>query len=333
MAFANSAWFTSPWVTYAALLIQSVSVGFMMPASDAMLVDVSTKENRRWMYSINYWSLNLSTAVGSLTGGLFFVTNHFHLFLAMVLVSILNLLLLLLFIHDTYQPAPSPKKDPNPFKKMAMNYVVVARDRTFALYWLAGLLVLSLSFQIPNYITIRLQEEFTPLSLHFFGHPLTLDGVFVGGGIRTLNTILIVAGAFAAAWMVKRMSNRIALFVGVFLNVLGHALLGFVNDLALLAFSVVLLSLGELIYVPVKQSILAEIAPDNLRSSYMALNGMVFQGARLSGALGITVGAFLPPGVMSTLFLLAGFSGLFLFQRVLDRLTPAPSAHAEKGRG
>ncbi|WP_156807304.1 hypothetical protein [Effusibacillus pohliae] len=97
---------------------------------------------------------------------------------------------------------------------------------------------------------------------------------------------------------------------------LGHTLLGFVNAASVLILAVFILTLGELIYVPVKQSTLAEIAKENLRSSYMALNGMVFQGARILGALGITVGASLSPGAMSSLYLLMGLFGLFLFYLV-----------------
>ena len=46
----------------------------MNPATEAMLIDVSTPENRKVMYSINYWAINLSIAIGAIFGGYYLKT-------------------------------------------------------------------------------------------------------------------------------------------------------------------------------------------------------------------------------------------------------------------
>ncbi|GAY75225.1 multidrug resistance protein B [Sporolactobacillus inulinus] len=46
MTAANSPWLQSPVLTFLMMLVQSVSNGFMNPAAEAMLIDVSTKEKK-----------------------------------------------------------------------------------------------------------------------------------------------------------------------------------------------------------------------------------------------------------------------------------------------
>jgi DHA1 family multidrug resistance protein B-like MFS transporter len=51
MTLANSPFLDSAWLTFAMLAVQSAASGMMSPAQDAMLIDVSTEENRGFMYS------------------------------------------------------------------------------------------------------------------------------------------------------------------------------------------------------------------------------------------------------------------------------------------
>ncbi|EOP91852.1 hypothetical protein IGM_01912 [Bacillus cereus HuB4-4] len=46
-------------------------------------------------------------------------------------------------------------------------------------------------------------------------------------------------------------------------------------------------------YVPVCQSIMADMVSDEARGSYMAINGMVFQVAKMNGALGVMLVSFI----------------------------------------
>lgn len=50
MVLCNSPFFHSPWITFAMLLIIGVAQGLVNPAGEAMLIDVSTPENRAFMY-------------------------------------------------------------------------------------------------------------------------------------------------------------------------------------------------------------------------------------------------------------------------------------------
>lgn len=68
MVLCNSPMFHSPWITFVMLLIIGVAQGLINPAGEAMLIDVSTPENRSFMYSVSYWANNLSIMIGIMVG-------------------------------------------------------------------------------------------------------------------------------------------------------------------------------------------------------------------------------------------------------------------------
>lgn len=73
MVLCNSPMFHSPWITFVMLLIIGVAQGLINPAGEAMLIDVSTPENRSFMYSVSYWANNLSIMIGIMGGGVGFL--------------------------------------------------------------------------------------------------------------------------------------------------------------------------------------------------------------------------------------------------------------------
>lgn len=103
MVLCNSPFFHSPWITFVMLLIIGVAQGLINPAGEAMLIDVSTPENRSFMYSVSYWANNLSMMIGIMVGGWFFVDYLFSLLLALFIMSCVTAWLTLSLISETLQ--------------------------------------------------------------------------------------------------------------------------------------------------------------------------------------------------------------------------------------
>ncbi|MGV9599901.1 MFS transporter [Streptosporangium sandarakinum] len=81
LALANSPWWQSGIATYVFYLINTALISVVRPASDAMIIDVSTPETRPRIYAVNYWATNVAFVVGSLLAG-FLYGGHFFLILA-----------------------------------------------------------------------------------------------------------------------------------------------------------------------------------------------------------------------------------------------------------
>ncbi|RNB84662.1 MFS transporter [Brevibacillus fluminis] len=324
MCLANSPLLDSAWLTFAMMLLQSICNGMINPAADAMLIDVSTKENRTFMYSISYWSTNLSIAIGALFGGLFFASHRFTLFLLLTMISLITLMLLVFFVQETYhrQPDLTPTTNqPGILRGVWQNYVSVMGDRRFLLYSLGGLLFIALEFQTPNYVAVRLQQEFIPQHLSLFDWgSIEMTGIKVLSMMQMENTILVVCLSLLVTHVIKKYKDTVVLYSGVIMYTIGYTIISYSNTLWLIAAAMLVATIGELMHVPVRQSYLAEIVKDEARSSYMAVNGLVNQGAKALGALGISAGAFLSSEMMTVLLLLMGIVGLLLTRSVIVSL-------------
>lgn len=318
MGVVNSDYIDSAWLTFVFLLINSIGSGVMNPATEAMLIDVSTPENRKMMYSINYWAINLSIAIGAIFGGLLFEHYRFQLFMLLTGIALLTLYLITVYMEEVYVVQKKVEKK-NVLTDMVNNYRVVMKDKAFIVLCLGSICALSLEFQINNYIGVRLQKEFETITFSFWnGSNFDLTGIRMLSWISTENTVLVV---LFSAFMVKIMNHfedRKVLYIGLFIYTIGFTIFGASNSLWILLLAGLFQTIGEMMYVPVSQSIRADMARDDARSSYMAINGMVFQIAKMVGTLGIMVGSIIASWGMSILYCFIGISSILLFKKAVD---------------
>ncbi|MBC2026614.1 MFS transporter [Listeria welshimeri] len=307
MVLCNSPFFHSPWITFVMLLIIGVSQGLINPAGEAMLIDVSTPENRSFMYSVSYWANNLSMMIGIMVGGWFFVDYLFSLLLALFIMSCVTAWLTLSLISETLQQNTLTHKESFGLISMFKNYGQVLHDYRFLLYTIGGIAVMSIEFQRSNYISVRLAEDFQALlvSLGPFGH-ISLNGVQILSILTAVNTLFIVLFTVPIAkWVTKRAQQPI-MYVGFALFSIGFAICAFATNLTILLLATAILSIGELLYVPTRQTILAAIVDDNKRGAYMAFNGIIFQIGKMIGSISLVFAPIIGKFGMSAFTILLG---------------------------
>jgi MFS transporter, DHA1 family, multidrug resistance protein B len=321
MTIANSDWFDSAWLTYAMLLVQSVGTGLLFPAVDAMIIDVTNQENRRYVYSLNYWSINLAMSIGALGGGFLFQSYRFELFLVLTGVHLFTLIMFVWFMSESHQARRKEQgRQVAVWKELLQNYQLVAKDRTFLFFCLAVLLGNALLNQKTYYIAVRLQQEFGNQLLSVANlFSLEINGIKMVGIMQTENTILVAMGMLLVTKWIKRFTDSLILRTGACLYMIGFATMGSSNMLWILLLAVFVVTCGELVMTPVYQSVTADLVNDEARGSYMAVYGLVGHGGRLLGAAGILIGVLVPPWMMSCLYVLIGGIMLSLFQYVLKQ--------------
>lgn len=335
MALANSPLLDSAWLTFAMMLVQHASSGMIGPAADAMLIDVSTKENRTFMYSINYWAVNLSIAIGSVLGGIWFATHRFELILGLTVVSLFTLVLTVFFMQESYHPEEriTPSKT-NILKDVFTSYRQVMKDQRFLLFSLGGLLIFALEFQTANYVAVRLAKEFSTQTVHVWNwFSFEMTGLKVFSLMQLENTLLVVCLSFLVSKLIRHGREANAMYVGALLFIMGYSIISYSNSLLVITVAMFFATFGELLHIPTRQTYLAQIIRDDARSSYMAVNGLVFQGAKLTGTISISLGAILPSMAMSMLFLIMGLAGLLLVRRVLIQLDHQGSLSLSHAKG
>lgn len=182
------------------------------------------------------------------------------------------------------------------------------------IFFTATVLAVSLEFQLDKYIAVRLKNEFTA---QLFGSDIS--GLHMFSLIMVINTVMVALVAIPFSRWIGRFQSRSIMTVGMLLYTAGFTVLAFSNWAWLLISSAILLTIGELMYAPVRQVMLAGMIPDSDRAAYMAADGLSYNAAALLGSLGLTIGAFLPSYAMAGLYILMGLGALIFFRMLLRK--------------
>ncbi|NMI04362.1 MFS transporter [Paenibacillus sp. SZ31] len=336
LASANSPWMDSIIVTCVMFLLSSLSSGITVPIANAMIVDVSSEHERHYVYALQYWTTNVAVTFGALMGGLFFESFRFLLFSLVSLESMATLFILVFMVRETMDkraisstnhskgsgPSTRLMKADAPIQKNILNtYWAVFQDKRFMVFFMATVLAVSLEFQLDKYIAVRLKSEFTA---QLFGSDIS--GLHMFSLIMVINTVLVALVAIPFSRWIGRFPSRSIMTVGMLLYTAGFTVLAFSNWSWLLISSAILLTIGELMYAPVRLVMLAGMIPDSDRAAYMAADGLSYNAAALLGSLGLSIGAFLPSYAMAGLYVLMGLGALVFF-RMLLRKTEKQNEH------
>ncbi|GHG38407.1 MDR family MFS transporter [Streptomyces zaomyceticus] len=316
LALANSPWWSSGPATFGLFLLNTCCSQLATPAADAMMVDVSTPENRPLVYTINYWSINLAFTVGALLGGFLYDGHFLQLLTGAAVLCLLTTAVMWRWISET-APAPGAPGASGP-AAMVRGYLAVARDRVFLRQLAAATLIAAVEMQIGYYIAVRLADEFprqTLLTLGSFG--LDVDGTAILGVLRAVNAALVVALILAAKTLLGRVGERTRLYGGIAVFTVGYMIWAVSNSGWVLIAAAVLLTVGEIASVPVRQALLADLVDPEARTKYMAAYALNARVGLLVAALCVTLGAFVPAVGMSLLYATAGIAALLLYRSLL----------------
>ncbi|MFA4135505.1 MULTISPECIES: MFS transporter [unclassified Brevibacillus] len=327
VAFVNSPWLQLPYVTFILFLFHHLCLGASGPAYQALIIDVSQPENRRAIFTASYWLNNLAVAIGGLVGAFLFDEHYFALFLGVAVSIAISLAITILLIKETYVPEKRPRqasgkqgqKDSSFMADVLGAYQEVLKHRIFLLFTIANLLIIAVEEQLTNVIGLRLVKEIPEPEQLFSFLALQVDGMNLLGLLKTENTVLVVCLTVLISYVVKSMRDRTVLLSGLVLYFCGYAWISFSSSPAVLLIAMFFASLGEVMHIPVKQALLANMVPDHARSTYMAVHSLFSIVGVSSAGLFILVSAWLPNVAITGMFVGMGLICLVLFYRITTR--------------
>lgn len=335
IALCNSPWFNLPYISAAFFIINMFCGGMFQPAAQAMIIDVTNSESRKLVFTISYWLGNLSTAIGGIIGAFLFKNYLFELFIGISLISLLSVFMTIFFITETYLPEPSSKTSSTHKKEFSLvemfqTYSTVLKDKLFMFYILGAILIFTLEQSLSNYIGIRLDKDIPQQSASLFGIDFIVDGTKMLGFLRTENTILVVLLSSVVLFLFKKCSERWTLVTGMLIFSICFSVFASSNNVLFLFIAMFIGTIGELMYIPIKQAMIGELAPSNARSTYMAFNSLTMYGAMIISSLLIIIGEWIRPIYMSGLLLILGLTGTFLYYIITKSLYAKISEQNER---
>jgi DHA1 family multidrug resistance protein B-like MFS transporter len=251
-AAMNNPWLTQPQVTFLGFLVASVGGSLADPAEQAMMIDSSTPQNRKYVYALVYWIINISVMLGAALGGWFFRDYLFELLLVLIAVSVFNLFIVRFGMSETI---PDNHEVSGSVWSALRSYLGVFTDHRYVLF-LIGYVVSSIISRQPDYyLAVHLGADF---------HNITVFGIHLYGQrmlsvITLTNTIMIVALMSLFTRLSQRWSLTRAYTIGVVCSATGFALAFIEDSLWPLLISAVILTIGEMLIVPASQTMRADM--------------------------------------------------------------------------
>jgi len=290
-----------------AYTVFTVTSNLGRPAMSAIIIDATTPENRKAVYALDYWLINLSIAIGTALGGWLYVSNQLLLFWILTGTSATLPIAYAIFLADTKQTWKRQRLR-LVFVDIFESYRIAWQDRPFVKVVFGTMCILAAEFSMGSYVAVRLADSFEPITLENW----TINGVRMMSFIQIENTLIVVALTFVIQRFASRFSNKQALLGGLLLYMIGYAVITSANSMTLLLGFMLIATFVELLYSPVLNTEQANMMPEDRRGAYSAFAGTSFAGADFLSRSTILIGSLLTPFMMSVYIGLLVSLGCFL---------------------
>jgi MFS family permease len=273
------------------------------PAAAALLTDLTPAGERIPAFALNRLAINLGFAAGPAVAGLLAERSFFLLFLGDALTSAAFGVIALTTLPEGVRVRRGEERRGEAVRTML-------RDRAFLFFLMSSVLGAFVYFQSQT--TFPLHVRASGLSDADYGLLISLNGLAI-----VLFELPLVA-------ITQRFPYRPVLTLGSLLVGLGFALNAFANDLPELALTVLIWTLGEIIYAPVASAYVADIAPEHLRGRYQGAWGLTWGVAYVfAPALGAAIFAWSSDALWLICGLLGVAAALLLLAARPPRVHPA----------
>ncbi|WP_269668554.1 MFS transporter [Staphylococcus simulans] len=242
---------------------------------EVLIIEVTNQENRKKVYSYNYWLVNLSLACGITIGGYFFKDYSGVLYFTSGCLVILVSLIYWKFMAYEYKPAT--KKHQNIFK----HYHVVLKDIRYMMFVIVGLLLFSFEFNLTNVISVHLVESHFSANV-FWSH---LDGLKTIATLQLINTVMVVFLSLIISKFTNKFDIKKAMTVGIVIYTFAYATMLITPHFFLLVVLIIAATIGELVFAPLHQVVQVDLMDADNKGVYSAFASLAIECSALVSSL------------------------------------------------
>lgn len=236
------------------------------PATSALLADLVPPNQRVAAFAVWRLAVNAGFALGPAAAGFLADRSFFWLFVGDAITSIVFGTVALVSLPRGRPPAPAEQSGPGSLATML-------HDRAFLAFLVASV-----------GITYVYLQSMSVLALHVRAEGLSTSDY---GLLVSLNGLLVVFLELPVASVTQRLDARRVIAAGFFVTGLGFAFTAYAGTMPLLAATVVLWTIGEVVDAPVSSAYVAALAPAHMRGRYMGAWGQTWSlGLMLAPSVG-----------------------------------------------
>jgi len=230
------------------------------PANQAMVADLLPEQQRAEGFGIVRVGANLAWIIGPTVGGLLASTSFLSLFVADAVASTITAVFFYRLMPET-RPVQDETEPQETLGQTLLGYRLVLRDAVFVSFVVISIAMLLAYQQLYSTLSIFLRDV----------HGVSAQGY---GFLLSLNAGMVVLLQFAVTRRTKRHPPALVLALASGLYAVGFGMMGFVAAYAWFVVSAVVITVGEMIAVPVSQALATQLAPEDMRGRYLAFYGL-----------------------------------------------------------
>jgi len=227
------------------------------PAVQAMIADILPIEKRIDGLGILRVVINLAVTIGPAIGGILAGVDFLLLFLGDVIISTTTAIIVYVALPET-KPALEDGKVEETIAQSLGGYWRVLTNKIFMAIIFLSMLTAIVYMQMNTTLSVFLRD------IH--GVPAQYYGYLL-----SINAAAVVLFQFFVTRRVKRFHPLLVLMAGNLFFALGFGLFGFTRHYWQFIILMMVITMGRMLYGPVIQALIAQIAPRNLRGRYMAV--------------------------------------------------------------
>ena len=229
------------------------------PARQAMVVDLLPTDKQAEGFGILRVAVNLSATIGPIFGGFLATQSFMLLFIGDAVSSIITA-----FIVYSVIPETKPQKlDDEPEESVAktfIGYKEVFRDWVFVLFLSVSAITVLVYMQMNSTLSVFLRDV----------HGFPAQGF---GLLLSMNALMVVLFQFWITRKISKYAPMKMIALGTLLYMIGFGMYGFVSTVYMFFIAMAILTVGEMIAMPIGQTAAASFASEDKRGRYMAVYG------------------------------------------------------------
>jgi MFS family permease len=241
------------------------------PARQAMVVDLLPKDLQTEGFGLLRVAVNVSATIGPIFGGFLASESYMLLFIADATSSLITALIVFITIPET-KPEKQDDKPEESVMKTMIGYKEVFKDSVYIMFLAVSIITVLVYMQLYSTLSVFL--------LTVYEFPKENFGILVA-----MNALMVVLFQF---WITKRTSKYAPMkmmALGTLLYMIGFGMYGFISEVYLFFVAMFILTVGEMIVIPVSQAAVALFAPEDKRGRYMAIYGFSWSIPNLFGVV------------------------------------------------
>jgi len=241
------------------------------PARQAMVADLLPNEKQAKGFGMLRIAVNLSATFGPILGGLLVDQSYMILFILDAISSLITAFIVFLVIPET-KPQRQEHETEETIIKTLIGYKEVLKDWVYVLFLSVSTLTVLVYMQLNSTLSVFLWD------IHGFPKPNF-------AWLLSMNALMVVIFQYFISRLFSKYDPMKVIALGTFFYMIGFGMYGFISEPYMFFVAMAILTIGEMIAMPVGQTAAASFAPEDKRGRYMAVYGFHWAIPSLFGVL------------------------------------------------